>query len=100
MTVLLLDDRWPTLIPLEAFGRLGGPLEFTDEVPVGVRWNIDKLVDDYTATVSRAVGRELTWDRDDTALQNIQARTRGPAAWLLAMGGSYRRMRLLPESAT
>ena len=49
-----------------------------------VEWNIDKLVDEYTATVSRAVGRELTWDRDDTALQNIQARTRGPAAWLLA----------------
>lgn len=45
MTVLLLDDRWPTLIPLEAMGRLGGPLEFTDEVPVSVRWNIDRVVD-------------------------------------------------------
>lgn len=44
MTVLLLDDRWPSLIPLEAFGRLGGRLEFTDEVPVNVRWNIDRLV--------------------------------------------------------
>lgn len=44
MTVLLLDDRWPTLIPLEAVGRLGGRLEFTDEVPVSVRWNIDRLV--------------------------------------------------------
>jgi NAD+ synthase (glutamine-hydrolysing) len=54
-----------------------------------IEWNIDKLVDDYTATVSRAVGRELSWDRDDKALQNIQARTRGPAAWLLAnMTGS------------
>jgi NAD+ synthase (glutamine-hydrolysing) len=49
-----------------------------------VEWNIDKLVDDYVATVSKALGRELSWDRDDTALQNIQARTRGPAAWLLA----------------
>ncbi|GAB3694739.1 MazG nucleotide pyrophosphohydrolase domain-containing protein [Corynebacterium nasicanis] len=44
MTVLLLDDRWPTLIPLEAIGRLGGAVEFTDEVPVMVRWNIDRLV--------------------------------------------------------
>lgn len=44
MTVLLLDDRWPSLIPLEAYGRLGGRLEFTDEVPVAVRWNIDRLV--------------------------------------------------------
>lgn len=47
-------------------------------------WNIDGLVDGYVATVSKAVGRELTWDRDDVALQNIQARARGPAAWLLA----------------
>ncbi|NLF90261.1 MAG: nucleoside triphosphate hydrolase, partial [Corynebacterium marinum] len=39
MTVLLLDDRWPSLIPLEAHGRLGGPVEFTEEVPVRVRWN-------------------------------------------------------------
>jgi NAD+ synthase (glutamine-hydrolysing) len=49
-----------------------------------VEWNIDKLVDGYVATVSQSLGRELSWDRDDTALQNIQARTRGPAVWLLA----------------
>lgn len=48
------------------------------------QWNIDALVDDYVATVSKATGRELNWDNDDVALQNIQARTRGPAAWLLA----------------
>ena len=44
MTVLLLDDRWPSLIPLEAHGRLGGPVEFTEEVPVRVRWNFQDLV--------------------------------------------------------
>ena len=33
---------------------------------------------------SQAVGRELTWDQDDVALQNIQARARGPGIWLLA----------------
>lgn len=44
MTVLLLDDRWPTLIPMEAFGQLSGPVVFTDEVPVHVRWNFDMLV--------------------------------------------------------
>ena len=48
------------------------------------QWNIDALVDGYVATVSKATGRELTWGDDDVALQNIQARTRGPAAWLLA----------------
>lgn len=44
MTVLLLDDRWPSLIPIEAYGRLGGPVEFTEEVPVRVRWNFQDLV--------------------------------------------------------
>jgi NAD+ synthase (glutamine-hydrolysing) len=47
-------------------------------------WSIDKLVDGYVSTLSQAAGRDLTWDRDDAALQNIQARARGPAAWLLA----------------
>lgn len=49
-----------------------------------LEWNIDALVDGYVETVSKAVGRPLTWETDDTALQNIQARTRAPAAWLLA----------------
>ncbi len=49
-----------------------------------LQWNIDSLVDGYVETVSEAVGREITWQNDDTALQNIQARTRAPGAWLLA----------------
>lgn len=49
-----------------------------------IAWNVDSMVDDYVATVSQAVGRELTWQRDDVALQNIQARARGPGIWLLA----------------
>ena len=47
-------------------------------------WNIDRLVDDYVATVGKAIGREPTWKSDDVVLQNIQARARGPAAWLVA----------------
>jgi NAD+ synthase (glutamine-hydrolysing) len=49
-----------------------------------IEWNVDTLVDDYITTVAAAVGRTLTWDRDDLAMQNIQARARGPGAWLLA----------------
>ena len=49
-----------------------------------LEWNVDALVDDYVATVSKAIGRKLTWDTDDIALQNIQARARGPGVWLLA----------------
>jgi NAD+ synthase (glutamine-hydrolysing) len=47
-------------------------------------WNVDAMVDAYVDTVSHAVGRKLTWEADDLALQNIQARARGPGAWLLA----------------
>jgi len=47
-------------------------------------FDVDALVDDYVAMVSGAIGRELTWDRDDLTLQNIQARARGPGAWMLA----------------
>jgi NAD+ synthase (glutamine-hydrolysing) len=49
-----------------------------------LNWNVDLIVDDYVRTVSDAVGRELTWEHDDIALQNVQARARGPGIWLLA----------------
>ena len=49
-----------------------------------LEWDIDTLVDGYVDTVSQAVGRKLTWEQDDLALQNIQARVRGPGIWLLA----------------
>lgn len=49
-----------------------------------LQWDIDQLVEGYADTVSAAIGRELTWENDDVALQNIQARSRGPGAWLLA----------------
>jgi NAD+ synthase (glutamine-hydrolysing) len=47
-------------------------------------WNVDKLIDEYVALIAQTAGRDLTWQRDDAALQNIQARARGPAAWLAA----------------
>jgi NAD+ synthase (glutamine-hydrolysing) len=49
-----------------------------------ITWKIDRAVDQYVETVSKAEGRRLTWETDDVALQNIQARARGPGIWLLA----------------
>ncbi|MEM7016472.1 MAG: NAD(+) synthase [Pseudomonadota bacterium] len=46
--------------------------------------NIDTLVAEYTRLVSGALGRELAWETDDLALQNIQARTRSPGVWMIA----------------
>jgi len=45
---------------------------------------IDEAVDFYLQLGQQAAGRSLTWDKDDLALQNIQARSRGPSVWLLA----------------
>jgi len=49
-----------------------------------VELDVDALVAGYTEMISDAVGRPLAWDRDDLALQNIQARARGPGVWMLA----------------
>jgi NAD+ synthase (glutamine-hydrolysing) len=47
-------------------------------------WDVAELVAGYRAVAERALGRELSWDLDDIALQNIQARVRAPSVWLLA----------------
>ncbi len=46
--------------------------------------DVDAMVASYTSMVAQAEGRELTWQEDDVALQNIQARARGPGIWMLA----------------
>jgi len=47
-------------------------------------WSIDEEVNSYEAKIEKALGRKLSWDKDDIARQNIQARTRSPIIWLLA----------------
>lgn len=50
MTVLLLDQRWPTMIPMELVALVKTPLRYTDEVPIKVRWNLGDLVSQESAT--------------------------------------------------
>jgi NAD+ synthase (glutamine-hydrolysing) len=45
---------------------------------------IDELVERYVSNMEGVLGRKLAWETDDLALQNIQARVRGPSVWLLA----------------
>ncbi len=47
-------------------------------------WGIDGEVAGYVGKIEGALGRNLTWQTDDLALQNIQARVRAPGIWLLA----------------
>ncbi|MBI2478289.1 MAG: NAD(+) synthase [Planctomycetia bacterium] len=49
-----------------------------------LEFDVDNLVQGYIRIVSDSLGRELTWQQDDLALQNIQARGRAPGVWLLA----------------
>jgi NAD+ synthase (glutamine-hydrolysing) len=45
--------------------------------------NINGLVETYTSLIEDQIDRKLTWEKDDIALQNIQARVRAPGVWLL-----------------
>jgi len=47
-------------------------------------WSISEEVGSYTRKIEQALGRSLTWEGDDIALQNIQARARSPIIWMLA----------------
>ncbi len=44
--------------------------------------NINSLVETYKDLIEGQIGRKLTWEKDDIALQNIQARVRAPGVWL------------------
>jgi NAD+ synthase (glutamine-hydrolysing) len=46
--------------------------------------DIEPMVASYVAMIEKATGRPLTWEQDDLALQNIQARVRAPGVWMLA----------------
>ncbi|MGA2232242.1 MAG: NAD(+) synthase [Tepidisphaeraceae bacterium] len=46
--------------------------------------NVDPILEAYWRMMESALGRPLTWNQDDIALQNIQARVRSPGVWMLA----------------
>jgi NAD+ synthase (glutamine-hydrolysing) len=53
---------------------------------IGARFydiNINGLVQEYTSLIEEQIDRKLSWEKDDIALQNIQARVRAPGVWLL-----------------
>ncbi len=52
-------------------------------------WSIDEEVNSYTRKIETALDRDLTWEKDDIALQNIQARARSPIIWMLANIHNY-----------
>ncbi|MSQ03981.1 MAG: NAD(+) synthase [Myxococcales bacterium] len=46
--------------------------------------DIDAMVAAYRGIAEEVCGREMSWTADAIALQNVQARARGPGVWMLA----------------
>ncbi|MGB0522168.1 MAG: NAD(+) synthase [Flammeovirgaceae bacterium] len=47
-------------------------------------FNVNDVFKGYVNIISKSLGRPLTWEQDDIALQNIQARVRAPSVWMMA----------------
>ncbi len=47
-------------------------------------FDLEALVSQYRQLAEIALGRTLSWESDDTTLQNLQARARNPGLWALA----------------
>ncbi len=46
--------------------------------------DVTALHQGYVDLIGQAMGRELKWQTDDIAMQNIQARVRSPGIWMIA----------------
>jgi len=47
-------------------------------------WLVEDEVNSYRSKIEHVLKRPLSWENDDIALQNIQARSRSPIIWMLA----------------
>ncbi|MEL4153413.1 hypothetical protein MTQ22_08900 [Corynebacterium bovis] len=67
MSVVLLDPRFPAMIPVDAVQLLGGDVSYTEEVPVRVRWIIADLgghtVEESDVLVTTDLEHELVEER-------------------------------------
>ncbi len=49
-----------------------------------LEFDVDEIVNRYVDMVAAGLNRQLDWETDDLALQNIQARARAPGVWMVA----------------
>lgn len=47
-------------------------------------FDVNEIFKGYRGIIEKSLERELTWNQDDIALQNIQARVRAPSVWMMA----------------
>jgi NAD+ synthase (glutamine-hydrolysing) len=79
LTTAYQATRNSSSVTREAAARVARALGATH-----LEFDVEALVTGYVSAVETALGRKLEWQRDDLALQNIQARVRAPSVWLLA----------------
>ncbi|QDV05710.1 Glutamine-dependent NAD(+) synthetase [Planctomycetes bacterium Poly30] len=73
--------------PTENSGDVTRHAAATVAEALGARYHVvdvQPMLTAYRAAIEAALGRELTWERDDITLQNLQARVRSPSIWALA----------------
>lgn len=69
MSVVLLDPRFPAMIPVEAVTLLSGDVSYTEEVPVRIRWVIADLGGHTVDTSDVLVTTDLQNPEVQTQLQ-------------------------------
>ncbi|TAE47655.1 MAG: NAD(+) synthase, partial [Bacteroidetes bacterium] len=84
-----LPAQWLTFVYQGTENSGPETLESATQLAAGLgatfhNWNVQALHKEYIHLAESAEGRPLTWERDDIALQNIQARLRAPGIWMLA----------------
>ncbi|WP_269510952.1 MazG nucleotide pyrophosphohydrolase domain-containing protein [Corynebacterium faecium] len=74
-TVLLLDPRWPSLIPLHLASRISGDVAFTPEVPVDVRWalNVEGGMDSWLISTDPDDPEVLRWQQEGAATEKVDS---------------------------
>jgi XTP/dITP diphosphohydrolase len=65
VTVVLVDPRRPSLVPVEAIGLLAGEVAYTEEMPVAVPWSLPAARPAHSASDAAVL---LSSDRDHPAV--------------------------------
>lgn len=79
MSVILLDPRFPAMIPVEAVSHLRGDVSYTEEVPVRVRWVIADLGGHTVAESDVLVTTDITNDAVRERLENNDELIKAPS---------------------
>ncbi len=69
MTVILVDPRRPTLVPVEAIELLGGDVQYTEEMPVRVPWSLPAARPVFSDESETQAPVLLSSDADHPAVQ-------------------------------